>query len=135
MLKKYEKLFSIIDNPKTPFGLLDRILARIESEKSLAVMRRKIFMLSAFLLASFPVIAYSWISLQDGISKTGLLRLISLVFTDFSVVASHYQDFIMSIAESLPILAIAGLLGGALLFVESSLALARDIRITYKLKA
>lgn len=135
MLKKYEKIFSRIEHPVAPEGLFARILARIESERELMSARRKIFWLSSFSIASLPMIIFSWINFQAGASESGLFQLASLAFTDFSAIASHYQDFAMSIAESLPILSIAGLFAGALIFVESSLTLARNAKLFYKLSS
>jgi len=135
MLKKYEKIFSQIGHPVPAAGLLARILSRIESEKELMTVRRKIFWLSAFSIASLPVIVFSWINFQTGASESGLFQLASLAFTDFSAIASHYQDFAMSIVEALPILSIAGLLAGALIFVESSLTLARNAKFVYEMSS
>ena len=135
MLKKYEKIFSHIDHPALPDGILARVLSRIESEKGLIAARKKIFWLSAFSAASLSVIIFSWTSFQAGASESGLFQLASLAFTDFSAIASHYQDFILSIVEALPMLAIVGLLAGALVFIESLSALARDVKFVYRLNS
>lgn len=138
MLKEYEKIFSRIEHPVPPAGLLGRILARIEAEKGAIAIRKKIIWmsaLSALSAASLPVMFFSWANFQAGASQSGLFQIASLMFTDFSAIASHYQDFAMSIAESLPVLALAGLLAGTLIFVESSLELIRDARLAYKLNS
>ena len=133
MIREYEKIFSRIERPATPAGLLGRILARIEAEKGAIAVRKRIIWMSALSVASLPVMFFSWTNFQVGASQSGLFQIASLMFTDFSAIASHYQDFAMSIAESLPVLALAGLLAGALVFVESSLELIRDARTAYKL--
>lgn len=135
MLKNYEKIFSNIEHPAVPKELLGRILSRIESEKRFMAIRTKILWLSAFSIASLPLIIFSWINFQAGASESGLFQLTSLAFTDFSVIVSHYQDFILSVAEALPILAMVGFLAGILVFVESILALARDFKFVYKLNS
>ena len=133
MLKNYEKFFSSVDYPKPQAGLLGRILARIQSEKESMAIRRKIFWLSAFSVASLPLIGFSFLAFQNSASESGLFQLTSLILTDFSVMVSHYQDFILSVAEAFPILAAAGLLGGILIFFESSSALIKNARVVYKL--
>lgn len=135
MLKDYEKIFSGISHPKPSAGLLARILARIESERELMAVRRKIFWLSAFSFASLPLIAVSWSGFQSAASESGLFQISSLMFTDFSTIISHYQDFFLSVIESFPFLEIAGLLAGILVLVESSLALARNTRLAYRLNS
>ncbi len=135
MLKDYEKIFSEISNPKPSAGLLRRILARIESEKQSMAIRRKLFWLSVFSLVSLPLIGFSWLDFQSSASESGLFQLISLVFTDFSVITSHFQDFAMSVAEALPILTLAGFLTGMLIFVESFLTLIRNAKLAYKLNS
>lgn len=133
MLKNYEKVFSSIGHPAVPEGLLARVMSRIESEKELMQLRKKIFLFSAFSAASLPLMIFSWINFQAGASQSGLFQLASLAFTDFSTIVSHYQDFMLSIAEALPILAMVGFLAGTLVFVESLLALARDVKFVHKL--
>jgi len=135
MLKDYEKIFFRIEHPKPSAGLLGRILSRIQSERESMAIRRKLFWLSAFSVASLPLIGFSLLAFQSSASESGLFQLVSLAFTDFSVIVSHYQDFAMSVAEAFPVLAVAGLLGGILIFFESSLALVRNARVAYKLNS
>jgi hypothetical protein len=132
MLKDFENFFSMIDHPTPPPDLLRGILSRIESEKEAMAVRNKIFWLSIFSFASLLVVAFSWLNFQNAASESGLFQLVSLMFTDFSVMISHYQDFLISVTEALPILAIVGLLAGTLIFVESFLTLLRNARFVYK---
>lgn len=132
MNKDYEKIFSGVSRPKPSDGLFDRVLSCIEQERELSAARKRLFWLSAFSIASLPFIGFSWLGFQSAALESGLFQLTSLAFTDFSAMLSHYQDFAMSVAEAFPVFAVAGLLGGILIFFESSLALVRNAKVAYK---
>lgn len=135
VLKDYEKIFSGIEQPKPSAELLGRILLRIEFEKELMAIRRNFFWLSVFSAASFSVIVFSWINFQNVAYESGLFQIVSLIFTDFGTIISNYQDFIISVVEAMPILAIVGLMAGVLIFFELSLALVRNVKFMYKLNS
>lgn len=127
MDKNLEKIFSEMDCPEHSGTLQLRILSRIEKEKKLAAIRKKIFILSFSFAASFLLLIFSWVNFNNAAAESGLFQLFSLIFTDFSSMAlDYYQDFLISLVESLPIISTVGLIAGVLLLVESSVSLVRS---------
>lgn len=98
--------------------LLSRIMENVSLEKQRLILRRKIFIFSTFfiviLLASIPVIQ---MFISD-VSYSGFGEYLRLGFSDFSSVATYWQEWIMSLLESLPALSLAAVMviGAGLLF-------------------
>jgi hypothetical protein len=107
----YEKLFSKLAIPEPPSGLAKTILLRIERrERQLLAVKTAA---SAVVFAvSLWVIEIGYTNLVAGAERSGFLSFLSLLFSDFSFVASNLSDFLFSIIESFPIFAAAAVLGG-----------------------
>ena len=82
MLQDYEKLFSHIQPLEPPVGLFERIMNRIQIERKLITVKRRVFLFSAGLfltiLAFIPAIKMAW----SGLTESGFLNFFSLIFSN-----------------------------------------------------
>jgi len=111
-----------------PKGLLEKILKRIHKEERLLVLRRIIIfsvMLTGSLLAFVPVLK---ILLSD-FGQSGFINFLSLIFSDFSSVATYWQSFAMILLETLPAVSLALFLAVLLIFLQSAKSLIKNIKI------
>ncbi len=86
-----------------PDGLLQKVLLRLEAEARLRSLRRKFVLATAVFLATLgatvPVLRSFWVDL----SGSGFPQYLSLFFYDFRSVLSNWQDYSLSLLESLPV--------------------------------
>ncbi len=135
MLKDYEKLFTHIDYKEPPSGLLDKIILHIYSERRRQVLRTRIVLFGTLSFVAIAALVPAWQGLQSGISQSGFLQFISLIFSDSAVVITYWQNFALSLLESLPALEAAAVLGAIFAFLFSLKFLIRDINAMFKLPA
>jgi hypothetical protein len=114
-----------------PFGLLDKILKRIHKEERLLVLRR-VIIFSIILLASAVGFFPAFNMLAADLNQSGFLRFLSLTFSDFPIVTTYWQSFVMILLESLPALSLALFLAILLAFLQSIKSLTRDVKIILK---
>lgn len=117
--KPYKQLGTI----EIPESVRMRISARITRAQRRTQQIRTI-MYGAYFLLSAVVCVGAGISIISTLSQSGVFEFIALIFKDVSVL-SYSKDLFLSIIESLPIFAIAFLLGGILF---SGVTLPRFIR-------
>lgn len=63
-------------------------------------------------LLSLCVLVYSGLLVVNNVFTTGLLDIVSLAISDFSIVISNWDSFLYSIVEVLPALSLAGVFAG-----------------------
>ena len=115
-------------NIQPPKDLLEKILKRIHREERILVLRRIIIFsvtLTASLLSFVPTIK---ILLSD-FNQSGFVNFFSLIFSDFSSVATYWQSFTLILLESLPALSLALFLAVLLTFLQSIKSLTKNIKI------
>lgn len=124
----------LFHDPEMPREFLHTVLARIE------VAHRRA---AGFRLAALgAVIAISGFSLFSAISyalnefyTSGFYDFLSLFFSDSSVALAHWQEISLSLAESLPSLAILLLLSIGVVFLWSLRHAVRDVKVIFRLRA
>jgi len=93
-----------------PPDLFDKIMSGIEQERNnLTSRRRFLFSLISFLpflFIAFPV----WRSFQINIIQSGISEYLALLVYDFKIVLVNWQDFSLSLLESLPATSMAAAL-------------------------
>ena len=114
----YKKLFSKLVVPEPPSGLAKAILLRIEKRER-RIMIVKTMASATIFVASLWMIRVGYANLMGGFAQSGFLAFFSLLFSDFSLIASNLPDFLLSIIESFPIFAAAVVLGGVAFAVWS----------------
>ena len=107
----YEKLCSKLVVPEPPAGLARTILLRIEKRER-RILAIKTAATAVFFAASVWVVQIGYTNLMGGFERSGFLTFTSLLFSDFSLVASNLSDYLFSMIESFPIFSAAILLGG-----------------------
>ena len=111
-----------------PKGLLEKVLKRIHREERILVLRR-IFIFSVTLAGSLIGLIPSFKMLLSDFSRSGFINFFSLMFSDFSTVATYWQNFMMILLESLPAVSLALFLSNLLIFLQSAKSLTKNIKI------
>lgn len=118
--EKIRKILSEI-KIKTPEGLSDRVIFSIEKRESRAA-RIRVFIFGIASTASLVLLYFSAKTAIGEFYNTGTSQMLSLVFSDFQSVLANFGDYVMSIAESFPILpAVYALLSVAVLGIFAGL--------------
>jgi len=132
MYKDLEEIFAGLALAEPPKNLLGKIMRRIEIERKLSTIRRRVAIFSVFALGSLVALIPSLNSVRAGIYESGFSRLFSLMFSDFDAVISFWQNYAISLLETAPVMNITLLLVVALVFLGSAKLLAKDIGVIFK---
>jgi hypothetical protein len=124
----YDKLFSKIQPLEPPAGLGERIAMRIHEERLVLSIKRRLVLFSLGLAASLVVLVFSFHSFQTGIASSGFSDFFSLLFSDFRIVTYYWDNYILSLLESLPIFSLAVFSAAIFSFLELLKLTARDAK-------
>ncbi len=105
--KDYEKLFSHLEPPEPPAGLLDKILLAIKREQELRHTKRLALSFLALLIISVSAAPFSWAFFSDEAMSSGITQFLSIAVNDIGTFLSLWPDSFMAVAESLPIMSFA----------------------------
>jgi len=98
-----------------PGGLLyANILSRLETEKQLKALKPKVWAAGVLFLGSLLLLVSAFNTSWQAFGQTHTAGYLSLMFTDFKTVMANWQDYAFSVLETLPLGALAFLLGSAL---------------------
>lgn len=111
-----------------PKGLLEKILKRIHQEERILVLR-KIIIFSVTLGVSLVGLMPSAGMLLSDFNRSGFVNFFSLMFSDFSSVATYWQSFTMVLLETLPAVSLALFLAVLVTLLQSIKSLTRNIKI------
>jgi ABC-type phosphate/phosphonate transport system permease subunit len=111
-----------------PKGLLEKILKRIHREERFFIIRR-LGIFSVTLLGSIIAFIPVLKMLLSDFAKSGFFNFFSLAFSDFSTVASYWQNFTVILLETLPIISLVLFLAVILVFLQSVKSLTKNILI------
>lgn len=92
-----------------PKHLKMAVLKRIKTEQLKMQMRKKVLYMSSFVVSGIAVFASVAIFGKE-ILASDFWSIASLAFSDMGTVATHWQDFGLSLLETLPVLSIIALL-------------------------
>lgn len=106
VIKKYEKLFEGLEQFDPLPGLFDKIILAIRREQEVQKTKKLLFGFFSLLIISFITIPFSWRLLVGEIKNSGIFYFIFMIFSDFAVFLSLWQDFAMAIIELLPVVPI-----------------------------
>lgn len=95
--------------------LFEKIMARIETERKKISLKRKTIGFSLVLAVSLAGLIPSIKMAYTGFVDSGFYQLFSLAFSDTSIIMAYWQNFVLSLLESLPLTGI--LATGISLFV------------------
>jgi hypothetical protein len=117
-----------------PRELLHTVLARIEFAHRRAAAFRVAALGTVTLLSGASL--YSAISYASNEFYTsGFYDFLSLLFSDSATALSHWQEISLSLAESLPSLAILLLLSITTVFLWSLRHTVRDVKVVFRTRA
>lgn len=104
--------------PEPSPDLLKRILNKIETEKCLTAKKQTFFFLSLLVISAIAFIP-SYQMLKTESTASGLPGFVSLIFSDPEAVLVYWQEFFLSLVESLPVLSITIFLSTILMLLGS----------------
>lgn len=114
-MDKYYKKITINKDIEVPPDLFGKVMSRIEREKNSQALRRRFILAVASFLPFLFIALPAWRSFQINIIQSGFNEYLALLFYDFKIVLANWQDFSLSLLESLPVVsmvvALAVLLG------------------------
>ena len=131
MRKDYEKLFSRLEPLKPPEELFGKIMERIHRQERLAALRKRLIIFSIGLAGSLAAFVPALRLMQQSLAESGFAQFFSLIFSDFGIVLTYWQNFALTLLESLPALSIAVFLVTIFVFLESLKFLVRDTKAIF----
>ncbi|MDD5626397.1 MAG: hypothetical protein PHW01_00055 [Patescibacteria group bacterium] len=136
MHKNYEQLFSHLTPPEMPDNLFEKTMRRIQKERQSSILKRKVMILSIGMIGIIGAAAAfipAFKMAQTELSESGFPYFLSLIFSDFETVVAYWQNFIMSLLETLPVMGLATLLLTILVFLGSLKFLVRNVKSIFTL--
>ena len=122
----WKKCLTCLTDSQAPAGLEEKICARIaQAERRQARTRFVVYtsLTALFCAALFPVIRYA----AGEFARSGFYEYLSLAFSDSGTVLTSWKEFALSLAESLPVLAVTltlstlfGFLGSLALAIKNT---------------
>ena len=103
-----------------PTYLLNRVIKRINTERELAAVKRKVAYFSITLTGSIVVFSMTLLSLEGSLIESEILKLFSVFVSDPGASLANWQDSTLFFLESLPVAHLA-IFFAALLAVLQSL--------------
>jgi len=100
--------------------LLEKIMLRIADEKRAMATSRRVAVFSLALILSFVGLIPALKAVYFGFVNSGFIQIFSLIFSDTAIVMSLWQNFTLSLLETLPI---NGILAVGVLMAVFSLSL------------
>lgn len=99
-------------------GLLDEIMLKID-EKRRQRARVRLVCFGVLSILALSALVPAWRELNSEIAGTGFSQFFSLLFSDAGILAAYWQDFMMVLAESFPILGMSAVLASLFAFLAS----------------
>jgi len=121
----YEELFSRLALEEAPEGLLEKVINRIHKERQRRA-RRRFFLFSASLIMSLIALVPAFGMAKTAFTESGFTQFFSLLFSDFSVVASDWRNFISVLLETLPVASTVYFFAALFLFLGSTRSLIKN---------
>jgi hypothetical protein len=104
MEENYKNLLAGSKEIDPPAGLFEKIIFAIQREGQLKKTRKLFFSFLLLLIFSLIATPYSWLIFVNQVENSGILYYVSTAFNDLETFFNCWQDFILAIFESLPIL-------------------------------
>jgi len=110
-----------------PGGLLQRIMARIQYERRLMSLKKRIIIFSLTLIISLAAVIFISKMTMSVATASGFTSFFSLIFSDLRIVLINWQSYGLSLLESFPVLGATGVLVAILILMESLKYLVEDL--------
>jgi len=130
MKKNYKQLFERLQSFEPPKALHANILARINVARTRAA-RIKSVLFGLTTVLSFAALIPAFTYLAQQFQQSGLYQYLSLIFSDGEVVLSYWQDYALSIVESIPFTEIIVFMTVLFVLLGSAKLVVKNIRIVF----
>lgn len=110
-----------------PPHLKKAVFLRLQREKRRAA-RFKLAGFSALAIISFALIFPAINYLLGQLASSGFSQYVSLIFSDGAYLTSYWQEFILALAESLPVLGLIAVLASIFTLLNSLRVAAKNIK-------
>jgi hypothetical protein len=117
--------------PQPSSDLCEKIIMRIHKEERILVIKSLVLFSFITVVSAVALVPIAQ-TLLSQLESSGFLQFSSLMFSDFSLVLVYWKSFAMIILETLPALSIALLLAFLLTLLQSTISLAKNIRLIIK---
>ena len=132
MAENTPKPYRDLKKPEMPSGLFEKIVAKIIAEKHRRTAKQRIIIFSLTSVVSLFIFVSAFKLMQAELYRSGLLQLLSLVFSDPDQLLRAWSDALLLALESLPIFSIAGVLLAMFILLGSLKLLVRDISVAFR---
>jgi len=110
MRDNQEKSFEYETLVTPPQGLFSRIIKRLGLEKELAIVRGNLKFFTTLLVMFLILSVFAFIGVKHVLAESSFGPFVSLIFSDPAVVIKYWHSFLFAAFESMPGVAIAGLI-------------------------
>lgn len=131
MRQDYEKLFTFLPAPDPSGELYQKIILRLRREEKFLSLRKRMIIFSFGLIGSVIAFLPAWQWLKTGLVESGFTQFLSLFFSDTGIIAAYWQNFALTLLESLPVMSLAVFLTIAFIFLNSLKSLYKDVKIIF----
>jgi len=128
MTQNWNKLFSYYQTPNPPDDLLGKIMKRISEEKRLLTLKRRLVIFSAGLIGAIVLFIPALKGVISGFAESGFTQYFSLLFSDAEIVLVYWQNYALSLLETLPVVNLILLLITVFAILELLKLLAKDLK-------
>lgn len=129
MRKDLERAFTYLTPLKPPADLFEKIIGRIQKERRISNLKRRIIIFSAGLISSLTTFVPALKIAKTEVIDSDFWQFFSLVFSDFKEVTTYWQNFAMALLERLPVVGLGLLLVCFFVLVVILRLLFRDIKL------
>jgi len=127
MSANYNDLFNHFKPAEPSEGLFGIILQRFQKEQCLSFIKRAVLFFLVF-IGSVAAIVPGFQTTRAGLVESGFMQFFSLIFSDFKIVITDWQNFSFALLESLPAVSMAIFFSTLLVFLESLRFLVKNIK-------
>jgi hypothetical protein len=107
-------------------------MARIQEEKLLLSVKKRLILFSATILASVGILIPGVSVFQAEFAQSGFSQFLSLIFSDLGAVTANWQNFGLALLESLPAISMIAFLTTMLVFLWSLKYLIQAIKVVFR---
>ena len=110
-----------------PEYLFGKIMSRIEAEKRLIAIRRKIFVFAGAIILSLIAMVPSVGAFSQNMGQSNFIQFVSLIFSDGRSILLYWNSFSLALLESLPVISLTIVLSLVFILLASFRFLVKNI--------
>jgi len=129
MDNNFTKLRENSFDSELPPGLFDKVMLRIEREEKISAVKRRLAGFSVIFIAALAISLPLWLDLFTELNQSGFIQYLMLPFYDLRAVAVSWQDFSLSLLETLPMIILTFSLSGLFVLLFSLRLMAKYFQI------